>query len=196
MSRQSLVIGVALATLLLSLSACGGSDGDKAEPESTKATPTTAGPVQPKGADGVTYDIGNWDKYADDPAVLAYKQVTEAVQASANRGKVLPAMRQGLSKPLLRQYTAVIQEAWKKKWQVADVGSATIRSASITGSKAHLVTCEWKPSFAFRDKNGRPIAKTADLWWDKLDITLKSVSDRWIISAAKISGKCPGGAPA
>jgi hypothetical protein len=193
-SRQSLVISVALTGLLLGVSACGGSGGDKADPKSTKAT-TSAGPVQPKGADGVTYDIGNWGKYADDPVVLAYKKTTEAINASTNRGKLLPAMRHGLSKSLLRQYAATLQEAWKKKWHVSDVGSATVRSASTTGSQARLVMCEWRPSFGFRDKNDKPVG-TADPWWDKVDITMKSVSDRWIISSAKVSGKCPGGAPA
>lgn len=188
------MIGVALATLLLGLSACGGSDGDKADPKPTKTT-TSAAPVQPSGASGVTYDIENWGEYADDPAVLAYKQATEALSGSINAGKVLPAMRRSIGKPQLREFTATLQAAWKKKWHVPDRGSASVQSVTKTSSGARLVMCEWKPSFAFHYKNAKAVG-TDDRWWDKVVVTMKSVSGRWILSSVKVSGKCPGGAPA
>jgi hypothetical protein len=146
--RKQLFVAVFAAVVLLSgLSACGGSD-DKADPKpAASATPTT--PVQPKGELGVTYDIQNWDTYADDPAVLAYKKTNEAVSASGNARRVLPAMREGLSRPLLRQYVATLNTVWKHRWHFLEEGSATVRSASSTSSRARLVMCEWKPSFAF-----------------------------------------------
>src|SRR4051794_36772762 len=111
-SRRLLVTSALLVSLLGATSACGGSDEPDPTPKATKTAEATPTPkAQPKGADGVTYEIQNWDKYADDPVVLAYKSTNEAIGASVNGRTILPAMREGLSKRGLRTYVPSLDEA-------------------------------------------------------------------------------------
>ncbi|KQV74947.1 hypothetical protein ASC61_08015 [Aeromicrobium sp. Root344] len=191
---------VAVLALLLGVSACG-SDDDKADPKPTKTTasPTPTTPVQPKGADGVTYEIQNWDAYADDPAVLAWKQAVEGVAGSTNARKVLPSMRQGLSKSVLRTYVASIKQAWKGDWHVDKVGDAKVQSVRTSGNQARMVVCVWNPTTVYYDKNNKPIGdpSRAELsTWARQKVTMRLTGGHWIMTAFKYSGKCPGGAPA
>ena len=191
------MIGVALATLLLGLSACGGSDGDKADPKPTKTSesPTPATPAQPEGADGVTVDIANWDAYADDPAVLAWKQATEAINASANERKVVPTLRKTLSKKLLRKYVGNIKLAWKNDWHVSSVVSAKVDRSRPSGSQTQLVVCAWAPSETFRKKNGAMVIKP-DQKWNRKTVEVKPVGSTWVVTSLTTKGTCTGGAPA
>lgn len=199
MSRQSLVVGVALATLLLGLSACGGGDGDgdKADPKATKATssPTPTTLAQPKGAHGVTVDIQNWDKYADDPAVLAYKQASEATGGSMNKHKLVPGITRILSKPVLRLVSANVANGKKNRWSVPKVAYVKLESSRTSGSEARLVTCEWAPSTDVRDRNGKLLGDVKREW-RKYSVKLTSKSDTWVLQPIKQIGTCPGGAPA
>ena len=196
MRRQSLVTSVAVAALLLGLSACGGSD-DKADPKPTKTTaspePTT--PVQPKGADGVTYDVLNWETYAEDPVVMAYKVTNEAISASINARKVLPALRQGVGKAFLRTTVSNMKFVEQKRWHLPDVASVKVEDVSTTGSKTVLTACVWRPSYLYQDKNDKVVG-TPDKWWDKEITKLTKSGERWVITSVDIKGKCPGGAPA
>jgi hypothetical protein len=197
-SRQLLVASVALAALLLGLSACGGSE-DKADPEPTKTTasptPTPTMPVQPKGADGVTYDILNWDKYADDPVVLAYKKTNEALNASINRGKVLPDARRGVTKARLRKFVANLQIAKKNDWHLPSVAKVKVRTSNVTGAKAVVTMCVWRPTIVVYDKANKVVGKL-DVWWDREVTKLTKSGDRWVMTARETKGKCSGGAPA
>lgn len=188
---------VAVLALLLGASACG-SDDDKADPKPTKTTasPTPTTSTQPKGADGVTVEIQNWDAHADDPAVLAWKQATEAFSASSNNRKVMPGMRTAYSKPIFRKYVRNLQTyVWKNDWHVTPRIPAKVQRSRISGSKATLVTCLWAPAYALRKENGSLVAKTANKW-SRENVELKSVDGRWVITKDTFKGYCPGGAPA
>jgi hypothetical protein len=195
-SRQSLVISVAVGALLLGLSACGGSD-DKADPKATKTTasPTPTTPVQPQGASGVTYDVLNWEDYSEDPAVLAWKTANESIAASLNHGKLLPGTRESLSKDVLRDYLPSLREAWKQHWHVKPVGQARIESASTSASTSKLVVCMWGSSVGFYDKKNAYVGKPEN-YWRKQNVGLTLSDGRWVLTSFKFNGKCPGGAPA
>lgn len=196
MSRPSLVTGVALATLLLGLSACGGSDDAKADPKSTKSTPSpTSTPAQPKGVHGVTVEIQNWDEYADDPAVLGYKQASEASGGSMNKHKLVSGITKLLSKPVLRLVSKNVANSKKHGWSVPDVAYIKVQSSRTRGGVARLVTCQWAPSTDVRDRNGKLLGDVKREW-RKYAVTLKSQSGAWVLQPIKQTGTCPGGAPA
>jgi hypothetical protein len=194
--RQSLVTGVALAALLLGISACGGSD-DKADPKPTKTTasPTPTPSVQPKGAYGVTFEIQNWDAYADDAAVLAWKQINEAVAGSSNTGKLLAPMRQGMSKKVLRQYLPGVQAGWKNDWHVKPVGKVKVLSARTSSSSAQLTTCLWGPSVGFYTAKDKYFGEP-EVYWLKQKVKMVLTSGTWVMDTVTFDGKCPGGEPA
>jgi hypothetical protein len=208
MKRQWLATAAAVVVLSCGLAACSGSSDDKpdAAPAKTSSapasTPTPAPapttPPQPQGANGVTYEIQNWDQYATDPAVLAWKQTQEAIAASANQGKVLEPMRAGLSKRALRDYVESIQQAWDGDWHVEATGKVRIESASTTGDRATFVACLWAPTTAFLRKNGLAVgadtAKDAEVW-QKQNVQMAMRDGRWLITKFEYDGECSGGAP-
>ena len=196
-SRQLLVTGAVVVSLLGGVSACGGDD-DKSDPKPTATESTTAAPTpepQPPGADGVTYEILNWAKFADDPAVLAWKTTNEAIGASLNQGKVLPAARAGTSKRVLRAYLPSLQESWKQEWHVRKTGKARVKSARTSSTSSRLVMCVWTPSIGFYDKNNKYVGKPEN-FWRKQNAKLKLSGDRWVVTSFEYDGKCPGGKPA
>lgn len=197
MSRQSLATSVAVAALLLGVSACSGSDGDKADPKPTKTTasPTPTTPAQPKGASGVTYEIQNWDDYADDPAVLAWKTAFETLTGSTNAHKVLPGMSKQVSKSVLRQFVAGVDAAKKNRWSVKPVGKVKVGSAKTTASQSTLTMCLWGTSVGVYEENGEYVGKP-DRFWLKQTAKLTFSGGRWILTAFTYKGKCSGGAPA
>jgi hypothetical protein len=187
---------VAMAALLLSLSACGGSDDDKPETKptaTTSATPTEA--PQPKGDYGVTLDIVNWDAHSEDPAVLAWKRFMEASGGSTNQGKLLPVLRHSVSKPVLRQVVAAFNQSEKYDLHLRPVGNVKVASAKTSGSTARLTMCLWGPSNGYYKKNGAYWGKP-EVFWFKQQAVLKSSGDKWIVSSYAYKGKCSGGAPA
>ncbi|KRC65156.1 hypothetical protein ASE12_10500 [Aeromicrobium sp. Root236] len=187
---------VAALALLLSVSACGGDD-DKADPKPTKTT-ASASPTaqaQPKGAHGVTYEIQNWDQYADDAAVLAWKTAFETLTGSINAHKVQPGMAKQVSTKVLRQFVAGVNAAKKNRWNVKPVGKVKVDRARSTGSQATLTMCLWGTSVGVYEKNGDYVGKP-DRFWLKQTATLKLSGGRWILTSFKYKGKCTGGAPA
>lgn len=199
MSRQLLATGVAAVTLALGLTACGGSDDEPkatATPTPTPAVTTTAAPpVQPTGANGVTYEIQNWDDYAADPAVLAWKTTFETLSASSNQGKVLPGLRTSTSKSVLRQFVAAVNQAKKNQWRLKDIAKVNVRSASTKGAESSLIMCLWGPTVGYYEKSGKYHGKP-EVFWFKQSVKLSLKSGHWIITKFTYNGKCPGGAPA
>lgn len=197
MSRHLLVTSVLLVSLLGGMSACGGGDDEPdSKPKASKTAAATPTPkAQPQGADGVTYEIQNWDKYADDPVVLAYKTTNEAIGASINGSTILPAMREGLSKRGLRTYVPSLDMAKKRKFHVLPLGKVKISSVTTKGSSARLVVCAWVPSVNYYDKNGKAVDNAAKKWL-KQNIGMRSRSGTWVLDTIKFSGNCKGGAPA
>ena len=207
MTRQWLATGAALVALSGVLAACsGGSDEPKADPTkaATSAAPATTTPApaptpaaQPQGANGVTYEIQNWDEYATDPAVLAWKQTLEAVGGSANSGKVLEPVRTGTSKKVLRTFVSSLQQAKSGNWHVEPVGKVRIEAAETTSNRSKLTVCTWGPSTVYLTKDGKSPDgdENFDVWF-KQTFELALRDGRWKITAAASDGKCSGGAPA
>ncbi len=195
MSRQLLVTGVVVAACVSGLAGCSGSD-EKPDPKPTKtASPTPTIPVQPKGASGVTYEIQNWEEYADDPAVLAWKTTFETLTGSTNKHKVLPAMRKQVSKKVFRQFVGGVNAAEQNGWHVKPVGKVKVGSAKTTGSDANLTMCLWGTSVGVYEKNGKYVGKP-DKFWLRQTAKLELSEGRWVLTSFTYKGKCPGGAPA
>ena len=207
MKRQSLTL--VTVVLLVSLGACsgGGSDEDpKASPSkapsaapATTIAPPPQPPAQPTGANGVTYEIANWDQYATDPAVLAWKQTLEGVGGSVGARKVLAPVTTGMSKRVLRPYVQSLENAWKGGWTVQPIGKVRIESVTPSGStKSRIISCQWDPSIVFYEKGGAPVgAKSVkDISaWSKQQVDMRLRGGRWIIATSKFDGECPGGPP-
>ena len=196
MRRRSLA-NVATLALLLGISACG--SNDEADPKPTKittsASPTSTTPTQPMGADGVTYEIQNWNRYATDPVVLAYKTTNEAYTASINQRKVLPAFKRGVSNNFLRKVVGDMKFVEKKGWHLPDEVVVKVRTVRTTGTKAVLTMCVWRPSNSYYDEKNKVVGPT-ERWWDHETTRLSQSGGRWILTKVDIKGKCPGSAPA
>jgi hypothetical protein len=195
MGRQTVVANVVLTALLLSATACGASEGTKT-PTPTKATtsPTSSLPVQPQGSDGVTYDVLNWTDYAQNPIVGAYKVTNEAYTASINRHKVLPGLREGVDRALLRKIGDDIAFVKKKRWHLPPIVTVRVRSVRTTASKAVLTMCVWRPSNSYYGDNDK-IVGPPENWWDNEISTFANSGGRWVLTSVDIKGRCPGGAP-
>lgn len=198
MNRHWLTAGVAATALFAGLSACGSDEKPQATPSAspvvTTSTPSATPTGQPAGPDGATAKILNWDAYASDPGVLAWVKANEGLAASINTGKLVPAVTDGMSKKVLRQFTPGIQRGWKNNWTVPNVTIAKVKSARTTMSSSKLVMCAWGESIAFYDQNQQPVVK-ADKTWRKQVATVKLQGNRWYISSVKIGGSCTGSSP-
>jgi hypothetical protein len=183
---------------------CSGSDDEpkasatkttSAAPATTTPAPAPTPAAQPEGADGVTYEIRNWDEYASEPAVLAWKQVQEALGASTNQGRIIPALRDGSSKKALRKFVAAVDYSSRNKLHVPDRGIARVEKADVGSTSATLTTCLWAPSISVYDEADQIVGGESEYWY-KQEVTLKSRSGRWIVASQLTEGKCSGGAPA
>jgi hypothetical protein len=142
----------------------------------------------------VTVDVQNWEEYAHDPAVLAWKQATEGINASANARKILPALRAGLSKELERKYVKNVGVAWTNDWHVSAVTRVKVLRSRPLGSHTQLVVCAWVPSETFRKKGGATVIKP-DQTWGRKTIEVTPVGGSWVVTSIVSKGTCPGGAP-
>jgi hypothetical protein len=57
-----------------------------------------------------------------------------------------------------------------------------------------LTTCLWAPSASVYDKNDKIVGGDSEYWY-KQQVTVKSSSGRWVVTAQLTEGKCPGGPP-
>jgi hypothetical protein len=191
------------------LAACGSNSDDEPKTAPTKtatsAAPATTTPApaptpaaQPQGANGVTYEIQNWDEYATDSAVLAWKQLLEAVGGSTNSGKVLEPVRRGMAKSVLRPYVQSMEQAWDNGRTVPGDAKVKVESATTSGNKAKLVMCLWAPSTVLYEKNGDATGGTSakDLAaWTKQTVDLTIRDGRWVVTKIDFPGTCDGAAP-
>lgn len=191
-----------LAPLLLAalvLTGCG--DAQPASSPPASASPTTASPTpstsptaQPSGSAGVTVELSNYAKYADQPVVLSWKQTIEAVQASGNVRQVLPRVSANLSVPLRQQIITSLQQAWSNKWTVKPTVSARIATISGTTKKKKLTACIWGASYGYYKADGSFVGDPEN-YWLRIAFDLTAKGRDWMIVSAKSTGKCPGGAP-
>lgn len=195
MSRKLFTTGIALASLLVGGAACGGS-ADEVEPRPGPTTTTTVAPTpQPRGADGVTFDVINWDDYSEDPVVLDYKTIRESRSASINTRTLLPDARRGMSKELLSDLTDSMKFVESKGWTLPTTVKVRVRDVRTQGRQAILTMCVWRPSAIFQDNDGKVVG-TPDRYWDREVTKLTRSGDRWVITSEDKPGRCRGGAPA
>lgn len=192
---------VALALAVMATStACGGDKEPSADPEPTptstaSSTPTptpSTPPEQPQGASGVTYDILNWEEFADDPALLAWKQTTEAASGSMNSGKLLPALRQGTTPGMFKLYLRSVQNGWANEWHVKPVAKIRVLSAKTRAKKADLQVCVWDPSSVFYEKNGSAYGGDLTQEWTRQNVGMTLQGTQWRVSEVESPGKCKG----
>jgi hypothetical protein len=191
----------AIAVLVVATSAgCGADEKPSAEPEPTptasasatpSATPSTP-PEQPRGASGVTYDILNWEEYADNAPLLAWKQATEAASGSMNGGKLLPGLRLGTTPSMFKRYYGSVQNGWAAEWHVKPVAKVRVVSAKTRAKKADLQVCVWSPSSSFYEKNGSAVGGDLRQEWTRQKVGMTLQGAHWRVSEIESSGKCKG----
>ncbi len=203
--RTQLALPALAAALLLVLAACGG-DGSSAEPspsespeaESTSPSPSEteqAGPPeQPRGKHGVTYDIQNWDEYAEEPVVLAWKQAREAGAASINQGEMVQEALRLNRGPARRQLVAGAQQSWENNWHMKKVSAIRIQDVRQRGDRARVVSCEWAPGVSAYQQNGDAIAPVEKEWRRAIS-QLRQQGEQWRITTGEYDGNCKGGPP-
>lgn len=167
MSMPWIRCAAAAIALALAATGCGAEEKPSADPEpstsSSPATPTetaSAAPTatpQPRSTTGATYDILNWDEYADDPALLAWKKALEAGAGSLARGKLLPGLRENTTPDMFRVYYANVQTGLKEGWQIRPVAHVRAESSRTQGARTTLRLCLWSPTTSLYLKDGSPV---------------------------------------
>jgi hypothetical protein len=188
------------------LSACsGGSDDDdpKASPATTSSaapattpapTPTPAATTQPPGENGVTLRMQDYAKYQDDPAVIEWTHINEALGASINQGSIVPGLEERTSKSVLRKFVSAVNVSKQNEYTVAAEGDVKVLSAETKGSRAKLTMCLWAPTTGIRDKNGKIVGDDEQVWF-RQKAELSSSTGQWVLRTFDDTGTCPGGAP-
>ena len=194
-----------VAALTLGLTACGGGDPSAQSSTSPSSSPSTSAPTstapsptgppaQPKGKYGVTVDILNWDKYATDSAVLAYKRAAEAFQGSANLGHLAPGFTQSFAKPMQRKLVSGLQFGWTHHLHMPKTVKARVVASRSRGATTTVVDCAWGPTYGYYDSHDKWYG-TPERYWLRESWTLRKVGGQWKVTAGKSAGKCAGGAP-
>jgi len=112
---------------------------------------------QPPSTTGSTYDTLNWDEYADDPALLAWKKAIEAGTGSLARGKLLPGLREHTTPEMFRVYYANVATGLEEGWQVKPVAQVWVESTKARGTRTTLRLCLWSPTTSVYLKDGSPV---------------------------------------
>ena len=167
MSKQWIRCAALATAFGLAATGCGAEDKPSADPEpstsSSPATPTetvSASPTakpQPSSTTGATYDTLNWDEYADDPALLAWKKALEAAAGSMKQGKLLPGLRENTTPEMFRVYYANVETGLEDGWQVKPVAHVWVESSKARGTKTTLRLCLWSPTTSVYLKDGSPV---------------------------------------
>ena len=110
--------------------------------------------------------------------------------ASTNADKVLPPMRDGLSKKALRTYAASIQQAWDNGWHIETIGQVKIESSAVTRNTATLVACLRDKTAAFLDKDGKSVDGEDLQGWSRQKADMALRDGRWIITKFAFDGEC------
>ena len=194
MNRPRTLAPLALC-LVLATGACSGGDEPEAKPTKTSASPTPTVPVQPQGEFGVTYDVGNWDDYADDqeklPVILAYKNVIEAAHGSVNQGKLLPQVRASMTRAGQRQVLPVLRRALSNKWTLPAKAEGRVLSVRGSGSTRTLTMCEVMKSISYLKPDGNFVVKPQGS--KQTVIKLSKTGSVWKFSGVKLGKSCQNG---
>lgn len=195
----------AVATALaLATSGCGGGEKPAADPEpgasSPSATPSTtasaspAATQQPPSSTGTTYDILNWDEYADDPALLAWKQAIEAGTGSLAQGKLLPGLREHTTPAMFRVYYANVATGLEQGWQVKPVAQVRAESSKTRGARTTLRLCLWSPTTSVYLKDGSPVGGgSVKKEWNRQVVRVTSAGGRSRVADVNFNaGICKG----
>ncbi len=195
----------AVATALaLAASGCGGEQKPAADPEPSTATPSAtpsetasappAATPQPTSSTGTTYDILNWDEYADDPALLAWKKAIEAGTGSLARGKLLPGLREHTTPGMFRVYYGNVATGLKEGWQVKPVAQVRAESSKTRGAKTTLRLCLWSPTTSVYLKDGSPVGGgSVNKEWNRQVVRVTSAGGRSRVADVNFNaGICKG----
>ncbi len=194
----------AVATALaLAATGCGGDDKPSADPkpksssDAAPSEPTSASPTatpQPASTTGSTYDTLNWDEYADDPALLAWKKAIEAAAGSIMGGKLLPGLRENTTPAMFRVYYGNVTTGQKEGWQVKPVTQVWVESSKAQGTKTTLRVCLWSPTSSVYLKDGSPVGGGAvEQQWDRQVVRVTEAGGRSRVADVNFNaGICKG----
>lgn len=175
---------VAAGVLMLGILAACGSDDSSSEPSTPETTtsPSPTVPPQPDGPHGVTLKINNWDEYYDDPVVLTVKDFLEGLTGAFMKQKITPELKDSSSKKVLRNFTKVLQQAWKIGRKTADTMEFRIVSVKTDGSDSTVTTCAHDITFIQRHKDGSLTEDVDKDHWRKQTYKLHQSGDDWRVS--------------
>lgn len=194
--RLGLAAGLSLA--LVALVGCStGEPTEETTPEATATTPSGP-PAQPEGPDGFTWEIQNWDEWADDPAVLTWKRFNEAFAASVAQKELLPAVRETTSREGLDVYLAGFEYARDNDLRTPEVAKAKIIRVEREGQTASVVSCSWGESISLLRADGEMVGTNDGQYWIRQTATLSGTDDAgWVVDDASVNdGRCEGDPPA
>jgi hypothetical protein len=193
--QRSAVTTAVISAALLAASCSGGGAEADAEPESapTSQEAPTGPPPQPEGADGVTWEIQNWDEVFEDPAVLTWKQFNEALAASIQQGELLPDARELSTRDALQPYLDSFEYARSNDFTVKDLTYARIEESRLEGASATITACTWRPSSVLYDQDGEPVSELDESW--SRQIVALADDGGWMIEDVEFDGECDGEDP-
>lgn len=191
---RAVVVG-GLSVLMLAIAGCtGGGEADpRPAPEPTEATPTGP-PPQPEGADGVTWEIQNWDEYAEDEAVLAWKQFNEAVAASITNGEFLPAARDLSTAEVLADYSGSVDFAAANDYRSQRTTDVSIVDSTTDSGVATVVACVWSKSVELVASDGEYVSDE-DPQWLRQEADVELGSDSPVVTRVEYEGTCDDDEP-
>lgn len=205
--RASGAAAVIAATLLATtLAGCGEeSTSAAADPESTPATsatpaspasPTPTAESQPRGAHGVTFQIVNWDDYADDPVVNAWKKTIEAFYGSVNAREPNEEFLRRTAGDQRRMWVGNINYARERDLVGPAVMKGRVVSVEVVGRKATLVGCDLRQTTNFRPRGEK--YTDGERGFHKMTNTFvrrgKGADQRWVMTDSEPGGRCAKGA--
>ncbi|GAA2084952.1 hypothetical protein GCM10009821_28010 [Aeromicrobium halocynthiae] len=191
--RTGVVAG--LSALLLTIAGCtGGGDTEPTpEPEPTETTPTGP-PPQPEGADGVTWEIQNWDEYAEDEAVLAYKEWSEAISASVNTGELLPRARELASREVLDVYLDQLRFAEDNDLRSQARTLVRIARSESEAGTSTVVACIWSKSAELVTADGDYFSDEEPRWARQV-AKVETDAEAPVLTEVDFDGNCRGEEP-
>jgi hypothetical protein len=193
----------ALATLTLALAlltACSGAgdrSGTSAEVTPSPVFPSTTAPTPAPSSDAADQDaegqddgdidvrVQNGRKYADDPVVAQFRELTSAIYRSINGGRLVPELDE-LGSEQVRDFVQETAEvAWERGWSVPT--DPLFRVA--VSDETQLKVCVRGDTQHFLDQSGEPVSESDETWY-RIVLGVEGAPDAVRFTSYEPEGTC------
>lgn len=199
MTRRAPALAILTLALAL-LTACTGGDtpsGTATEatttpafPSATTATPTPSGDDADAGepdedAAQIDVRVQNGRKYADDPVVDRFRELTAAIYRSINGGRLDPEL-DDLGSDQVRDFVQQTAEvAWERGWSVPT--DPLFRVA--VSDETQLKVCVRGDTQHFLDQSGEPVSESDETWY-RIVLGVEGAPDAVRFTSYEPEGTC------